>query len=72
MDEAIVVAERIRENISNQSITFEDQQISITISIGVSSYDVGDKSIDSIIQRADQALYQAKNQGRNRVVAGYK
>ncbi|WP_353930312.1 diguanylate cyclase [Okeanomitos corallinicola TIOX110] len=67
-DEALIVAERIRTSIQNQSITVEDKQVSITISIGVSGYHLGDKTIDTMIQRADQALYQAKNQGRNRVI----
>ncbi|MEA5575808.1 diguanylate cyclase [Anabaena sp. UHCC 0451] len=69
IDEAVVVAERIREQISNKSISMEDKKVSITVSIGVASYNLGDKTIDVIIQRADQAVYQAKNQGRNRVIA---
>ncbi|MBD2296758.1 PleD family two-component system response regulator [Anabaena sphaerica FACHB-251] len=69
IDEGVIVAERIRENINNESIAVEGQQVSITVSIGVASYSLGDKTIDAIIQRADQALYQAKNQGRNRVIA---
>ncbi|WP_413175780.1 diguanylate cyclase [Anabaena azotica] len=69
MDEAMIMAEGIRENIKNQYITFEEQKVSITISIGVSSYRTGDKNIDSILQRADRALYQAKHEGRNRVIS---
>jgi diguanylate cyclase (GGDEF)-like protein len=71
IDEAQIVAERIRENLYNKSITVEDKQVSITVSVGVSSYSLGDKNIDVILQRADQALYQAKNQGRNRVIVNY-
>ncbi|MFM2060951.1 MAG: hypothetical protein RLZZ507_621 [Cyanobacteriota bacterium] len=71
IDEGVIVAERIRENIHNQCITVEDQQVSITVSIGLASYSLGDQTIDAIIQRADQALYQAKNQGRNRVIANH-
>jgi diguanylate cyclase (GGDEF)-like protein len=66
---AIIVAERIRENIESQYIFVGGKKVSITVSIGVSSYKFGDKTIDTIIQRADKALYQAKNQGRNRVIA---
>ncbi|TAF08964.1 MAG: diguanylate cyclase [Nostocales cyanobacterium] len=69
LEEGVIVAERIRENINNQHLIFEDKQIAITVSIGVASYNFADQSIDAIIQRADQALYQAKNQGRNRVIA---
>ncbi|MBK1990040.1 diguanylate cyclase [Sphaerospermopsis aphanizomenoides BCCUSP55] len=68
IQKAIIVAERIRVNIENQYIDVENKKVSITVSIGVSSYNLGDETIDTIIQRADQALYQAKNQGRNRVI----
>ncbi|TAE57761.1 MAG: diguanylate cyclase [Nostocales cyanobacterium] len=67
-DEGFIVAERIRNSIQNQYLEVADQKVSITISIGISSYCLGDKNIDAIIQRADQALYQAKNQGRNQVI----
>ncbi|WP_016952888.1 diguanylate cyclase [Anabaena sp. PCC 7108] len=66
---AIIVAERIRENINNQYIFVGEKKVSITVSIGIASYNSTDKTIDTIIQRADKALYQAKNQGRNRVIA---
>ena len=68
LNEAKIVAERIRTNIENKYINTHDQKISITVSIGVSCYGLEDQVIDSIIQRADQGLYQAKNQGRNRVI----
>lgn len=71
IDEGVIVAERIRHNIHHQSISVENQQVSITVSIGVASYNLGDQTIDAIIHRADQALYQAKNQGRNRVIANH-
>jgi diguanylate cyclase len=41
--------------------------VRFTASIGVSSYAKGE-SIEQVIERADQALYQAKRAGRNRVV----
>ncbi|AFZ58666.1 diguanylate cyclase [Anabaena cylindrica FACHB-243] len=69
IDEAVIVAERIRENICNQRIPVLEEQLSITVSIGVANYNLGDQSIDTIIQRADEALYRAKNQGRNRTIA---
>ena len=49
----------------------ERSAISVTVSIGVAGYRFSDEpdTADMIIQRADQALYQAKGQGRNRVVS---
>jgi diguanylate cyclase (GGDEF)-like protein len=65
---ALDIAHRIKEKINSKVIIIdEQQQLSITVSIGVSSYRSGD-SIDSMISRADKALYEAKNSGRNCVV----
>jgi diguanylate cyclase (GGDEF)-like protein len=62
---ALDIAHRIKEKIKSQVITLENQQqLSITVSIGVSSYQKGD-NIDSLIARADKALYEAKNSGRD-------
>jgi len=64
--EAITVAERIRIGISN--LTFEpvaNQQVSITISVGVTEY-IKDEAISEFVQRADQAMYRSKKEGRNR------
>jgi diguanylate cyclase (GGDEF)-like protein len=69
LDTAIIIAERIRRNIENLIIAYREIKVSITVSIGVSSYRIDDNTVELIIQRADAALYQAKNQGRNLVVA---
>ena len=58
------VAERVRVNIANTDITIRGQSLMVTISGGVSQYVPGE-DLDSLIGRADQALYQAKNGGRN-------
>ncbi|MDP5018042.1 MAG: GGDEF domain-containing protein, partial [Dolichospermum sp.] len=68
---AVITAERIRVNIEEIKIPIDDKLVSITVSIGVGSYQKGDTDIDVLIQRADKALYQAKNQGRNRVIADH-
>ncbi|GAA6623171.1 diguanylate cyclase [Scytonema sp. NUACC26] len=72
LDTAITIAERIRKNIEKLIISYHEKMISITVSIGVSSYKLEDSTVELIIQRADAALYQAKNQGRNLVVADSK
>lgn len=66
--EARLLAERIREAVEKHPADYNGQNLSITISIGVSSYRTADQDLDQLIQRADKALYEAKNQGRNRVV----
>lgn len=64
---AIDVAERIRSAIEKHAFTFENKQIHVTISLGVVAVDSTSKTFDDLIALADKALYDAKNQGRNRV-----
>jgi len=66
---AVDMAEIIRNNLEKKVILAEEIEVRVTVSIGVSTYQLEDQNIDVVLQRADQALYQAKNQGRNRVIA---
>lgn len=66
--EALLLAERIREAVEGNPADYNGQSLPITISIGVSSYRPNDQDLDQVIQRADKALYEAKNQGRNRTM----
>jgi diguanylate cyclase len=59
---------RVRECIAALSISYEGEQFSFTVSIGFSLHKV-DEKIEHTIDRADQALYKAKQTGRNRVIA---
>ena len=65
--DALIIAERIRIAVADADLTYEDQQIGITVSLGVSSKKDGDKR-DQLFQRADKALYAAKEHGRNCVI----
>ncbi|MDX1456935.1 MAG: GGDEF domain-containing protein [Marinobacter sp.] len=65
-DVAIQIANRIRQSIASQSIEYEGQNIAATVSVGVATIQ-GSESIDRMLQRADEALYEAKTQGRNQV-----
>ncbi|PPC89591.1 MAG: GGDEF domain-containing protein [Methylobacter sp.] len=65
---AKLLAERIRKTIENHTLAYGMDALKITASLGVSSLGEGD-SAESIIERADTAMYEAKNSGRNRVVA---
>ncbi len=65
---AMTVAEKYRMNISESVVTYEQHKINLTVSIGVTEVlPESAESHDRIIGRADEALYQAKEQGRNRI-----
>lgn len=68
VDEAMLVCERLCERLKNMSIRTRQGEISITVSVGLAMLTADDLSIDSVLKRADDALYRAKNSGRNRVV----
>ena len=70
-DQAVAVAERLRAMVERHKFSYEETQPggSVTISIGVSCYPEDGLAVDELIQAADEALYRAKNEGRNRVVA---
>jgi diguanylate cyclase (GGDEF)-like protein len=61
------IAERLRAATEETTISVNQQNIHITISIGVASYPEDGKSIEELISRADGALYEAKRNGRNRI-----
>jgi two-component system cell cycle response regulator len=66
-----VVAERIRRRIASEPFAIQKGSgaIDVTISIGIAALQFADDTADAILKRADQALYRAKRDGRNRVVA---
>jgi two-component system cell cycle response regulator len=68
LEGATVVAERIRQAIQGLAISHAGAAIPITASVGVATLR-GGESLDSLIDRADRAMYEAKGGGRNRVVA---
>jgi len=69
MEGAVVKAERVRQQVESLRFPAVSQQLRVTISIGVAAYR-NLENIDATLARADQRLYDAKNSGRNRVVAG--
>jgi diguanylate cyclase (GGDEF)-like protein len=65
---ALEVAERIRVNLAKSLVTYNGRQIRISASIGVAHRSEKDLcSMKELVVRADQALYEAKRQGKNRV-----
>ena len=67
ISEAVVLAERIRGIIESFAINIGETSLHITASFGVTAVKENDVALDSIYKRADSALYEAKNAGRNRV-----
>lgn len=67
IDGAALLAERIRKAIAAMPIVIDDLEISVTVSMGVSTLEAGD-SAATLLNRADAALYDAKTAGRNRVM----
>ncbi|MES2105344.1 MAG: diguanylate cyclase [Pseudomonadota bacterium] len=64
---AQIVAERLRILVAETPLIQEAHTIYLTVSIGISMLTAADTSVDAVLNRADQALYRAKNSGRNRV-----
>jgi diguanylate cyclase (GGDEF)-like protein len=60
-------AERIRQAIEDKRFRAYDEELKITVSIGISTFPFDGKDIKTLIDRADSALYRAKETGRNRV-----
>jgi diguanylate cyclase (GGDEF)-like protein len=61
------VAERLRISIASEPINVFDKELSVTVSIGVATQDENTTDLETLIARADQAMYIAKHKGRNRV-----
>ncbi|MDU1414590.1 MAG: diguanylate cyclase [Clostridium sp.] len=64
LDQAFVIAERIRNKIIEAKLMGEKRIV--TVSLGVSTYPLHASTYEELIEKADQALYMAKNSGRNR------
>ncbi len=68
-DGAVLAAERLREAINQVCIPWGDETIAVTISTGMATAENPAETLSALMRRADEALYQAKTDGRNRVVA---
>jgi diguanylate cyclase (GGDEF)-like protein len=64
---AMSVAERLRKSVESKEIKAFDENVKVTVSVGVATYPEDGEDVDALIERADTALYKAKRAGRNRV-----
>lgn len=72
LEHSQIIAEKIRHLAESQNFKVEEKSISVTLSIGLSLFQKEDQSINKVVIRADEALYRAKNNGRNRVEVNYE
>jgi diguanylate cyclase (GGDEF)-like protein len=68
LSDAVDQAERLRAALSERRFPVEGTPVGITASFGLGAF-TGDQSLQALLKQIDARLYQAKNQGRNRVVA---
>ena len=66
LDEAQIIAERLRSQVANSPVIQEKYGFSVTVSIGLAELSLNETELE-LIARVDKALYAAKNNGRNRV-----
>ena len=66
-DQGVQAAERIRASVAKEKIDASGNSVTVTISVGVASFPEHGDDAQTIISKADTALYQAKRRGRDRV-----
>ncbi|AEA66310.1 Sensory box/GGDEF family protein [Pseudomonas brassicacearum] len=68
-DMALQVAERLQREIQRLAFRSGERGFGITVSQGLTGITADDQSLDSLFARADAAMYEAKRQGKNRIIA---
>ncbi len=64
LNETMVIADKLRSEVEQCVFRYQGQEVPVTVSVGVAEFH-GDDTGESVFTRADEALYQAKNAGRN-------
>lgn len=67
LKQAFEIAERLRKLVENYAFTYDEQRLPVTASIGVADFREGVATGTDLFKRADQAVYQSKEGGRNQV-----
>ena len=62
------VARKIKELLARETINYEGQNLNVSLTFGVTTWDVPNEAIDKTIKRADEALYEGKENGRNCII----
>lgn len=69
LQKAVDVAERFRRDLEHTPISTTAGNLNVTVSFGVAEFSAANDNADSLLNRADQAMYESKRGGRNRVTA---
>lgn len=64
-----MTAERMRSAIASAPFGLDSKRVQVTVSVGVAQYGVDGGTVDALLRAVGERLYQAKREGRNRVVA---
>lgn len=70
LDHGVEVAEKIRKQIEQTEFMVRGQAMPVTVTAGVAEVAASDQNARLVFERADKALYKAKNSGRNKVLSG--
>jgi len=69
IDSALILANQLRTTIEKTGFNSNGKAVEVTISCGIAEFSAGDTD-ETVFERADKALYQAKQQGRNQCCIG--
>ena len=66
--DVVTFAKRVLDVVEDSAVVFDNQEIHFTVSIGIKSYDSMVRTMDGMLKEVNEALAEAKNRGRNRIV----
>jgi len=70
IDGGIEIAKRIQKSLKENNLTIEDEELIVTLSMGISMLTDENETFEQLIHKADKAMYTAKENGRNRIEVG--
>ena len=65
---SLAVAQKIKDSIKNMPFKFKGDELDVTLSIGIATYPQNADDKETLMEKADRALYESKNQGKNKVI----
>ena len=71
MEKAVIPLERLRKAIYDTEFLYRNQPVKLSISIGVSEVNDSTETIHELFEKADKALYKAKENGRNQICTSH-